>query len=194
MADQLTGKLSPFLRRRRLAAVRPYFGPGRNLDYGCGVGELATFLPPEGYLGVDIDAESVVIAGGRYPSHRFATIEELEDSDEGGFERVFALALIEHLPNPAGWLKDLRRRVVVGAKLIVTTPEPRLQWAHDLGGRLGIFSRQGAEEHQSLMNRRRLVALSQGTGWALVRFRRFLCGANQLFELRALSSEDREAG
>src|SRR5438105_14192970 len=101
MADQLTGLLSPFLRSRRIAAVRTFLGQGRLLDIGCGTGELARYVESTRYIGVDQDEESIAIAKNLFPAHRFLTIAEFTQSQhENQFERIIVLAVIEHLEDP----------------------------------------------------------------------------------------------
>lgn len=190
MPDQISGLLSPWLRRRRFARARPFVagtavrGEGLVLDYGCGVGELAGEVPAELYVGVDRDSESLAAARAAHPGHRFLTPEQLAARPETPeAEVVMALALIEHLADPAGWLGSMSRRLRPGGRIVVSTPEPRLQWAHDLGARLGLFSREGAAEHQSLIGAGEMARLAGGAGLRLAQSRRFLLGANQLFVL-----------
>lgn len=191
MPDQISGLLSPWLRRRRFAAARPFWGDGDVLDYGCGVGELAATVPRHRYLGIDRDAESLALARRAHPDHRFVTPEELDAGPPRRFDAVVALALIEHLADPDAWVEETARRLRAGGRLVLTTPEPRLQWAHDLGARLGVFSRSGAEEHQSLIDRRRVGAIAQRAGLDVEVYRRFLLGANQLIVLAKPPASDR---
>lgn len=186
MADQMTGLFSPFLRRRRLAAVGPHLGEGRVLDYGCGVGELAGGVSPARYLGVDLDAESIAAARERHPAHRFQTLAEFEaDGAAGDFDVIAALALIEHLPEPGRWLAGLRGRLGPAGKVVLTTPHPSLRRAHELGARLRLFSREAADEHEAMLDRRALQAAAAEAGLRLAEYRRFLFGCNQLAVLRA---------
>lgn len=192
MPDQTSGLLSPYLRRRRLAAVRPYLGGGRVLDYGCGVGELARRVPPERYLGVDRDAESLAAARARFPSHRFVVPEELEAAAaaEAGFDLVVALAFIEHLADPGAWLAATSRRLAPGGRMVLTTPEPRLFGVHRLGAAAGLFSREGAAEHQTPIARADLTVLAADARLRVLVARRFLLGANQLFVLETEPAGD----
>lgn len=176
MADQARGVLSPWLRSRRLAAARPYLR-GRVLDVGCGVGALAADVAPVSYLGVDADPESLRVAQGRHPGHRF---ERLLDAAGGGWDTVVALALIEHVEEPAALLAELAARLHPGGRLVLTTPHPRLRRAHEFGARVGLFSREAAEEHTALLDEPSLRDLHGAAGLRVVVYRRFLGGANQL--------------
>lgn len=73
------------------------------LDVGCGTGALAAFVSPDCYLGVEIDYDSLAKARA-YPWHRFEGA--LSNSGER-FDTVIALAVIEHVPDPAGFLREL---------------------------------------------------------------------------------------
>ena len=68
---------------------------------------------------------------------------------------------------------------------LLTTPNPRLQLVHDAGARLGLFSRAGAAEHQSLLDPAAMARLAADASLAVVHAARFLAGANQLFVLAA---------
>lgn len=179
MADQGgEGLLSPFLRRARLRAVHPYL-LGRLLDVGCGSGKLAGLVPPDRYLGVDIDSESLERAAREHPGHRFTAALPGETES---FDTIVALAVIEHVASPAGFLAELARRLSAapGSRIVVTTPHPAAEWIHDAGARLGLFSRHANEEHEQLLDREVLATIGARAGLRLISYRRFLLGANQL--------------
>jgi 2-polyprenyl-3-methyl-5-hydroxy-6-metoxy-1,4-benzoquinol methylase len=182
MSDQAAqGWLSPFLRRRRIAAVLPHLR-GKILDYGCGSGALAQHVPADRYVGVDVDEASLRVARDRCPGHRFF----LEPPTGERFDTVVALAVIEHVPDPAGFLRDLAARLGPGAEnsIVCTTPHPSLGWAHRAGARVGLFSREASEEHQALLGRKELQACGSACGLRLAQWRRFLLGANQVAVFR----------
>jgi 2-polyprenyl-3-methyl-5-hydroxy-6-metoxy-1,4-benzoquinol methylase len=183
MADQISGLLSPFLRRRRFAAALPHLR-GRVLDVGCGIGELAEFVPPESYLGIDLDQVSVETARQRHPRHVFQTLAEFEtDPPTNRFDTIVGLAVIEHVPSPAGWLRDLTQHLGPDGRFVLTTPHPYYRWAHEFGARLGIFSRDAADEHEDFLDRRSMTQAATDNHLRVLKARRFLMGANQLFIL-----------
>lgn len=185
MPNQASGILSPFLRGCRLRAVRPFIDGGRVLDMGCGTGSLADVVAPQQYLGVDIDAESVRLARRRYPEHTFLTLDEFHDGRPlPGFDVIVALAVIEHLADPGGWLARLTACLSPGGRIVLTTPHPAWRRIHDLGAAVGLFSREAAEEHQALLDQSILGELAVLAGLEMIHSRRFLLGANQLFVLR----------
>ncbi|HEX4639634.1 MAG TPA: class I SAM-dependent methyltransferase [Chthoniobacterales bacterium] len=184
MADQLTGLLSPFLRSRRIAVVRPFLGAGYLFDVGCGTGELAHDVDPTRYVGVDRDEESIAIARRKFPAHRFFTLAEFAASPrESQFDQIVGLAVIEHVDDPQQWLAWLRTLLKPDGRVILTTPHPSMRRVHELGARLGLFSREGAKEHRELIDRHRMNELAAASGFRIRDFRRFLLGCNQLFIL-----------
>jgi len=189
MADQVTGLLSPFLRSRRIAAVTPFLDQGRLLDIGCGTGMLARHVDSTRYLGVDSDEESIAIAKRRFPAHRFLMLAEFAQShDKMLFDQIVALAVIEHVDDPQKWLVWLRALLKPGGRVVLTTPHPSVRGFHELGARIGLFSREGAMEHRELINRGRMIQLAETSGFRIRHFRRFLSGCNQRFVLERTES------
>jgi ubiquinone/menaquinone biosynthesis C-methylase UbiE len=108
----------------RYAAAR---AAGRSvLDAGCGEGYGAAFLAGAAarVLGVDRD-EAIAIASSRYRDERLAfralDLMQLPSLGER-FDLVLSFQVIEHLPDPDGFLRALRACVVPGGTLVVTTP------------------------------------------------------------------------
>jgi 2-polyprenyl-3-methyl-5-hydroxy-6-metoxy-1,4-benzoquinol methylase len=184
MADQLTGLLSPFLRSRRIRAVRPFLDKGNLLDIGCGTGELARYIDSSRYLGIDRDEESIAIARRKFPAHRFLTLAEFSASPHASqFDQIVGLAVIEHVEGPQQWLAWLRTLLKPGGRIILTTPHPSMRRLHEFGARIGLFSREGAREHRALIDRHRMAQLAGASGFRIRHFQRFLLGCNQLFIL-----------
>jgi SAM-dependent methyltransferase len=185
MADQGSeGLLSPFLRKRRLAAAKPFI-QGRVLDVGCGAGHLADFVSAELYVGVDVDEGSLQAARLRHPHHRF--LSQLPPRGTS-FNTVAALAVIEHLPAPSGFLKEMAARLSAesGSRIICTTPCPEAEVIHKAGSSIGLFSRHANEEHERLLGRSDLERLAKECGLGITFYRRFLIGMNQLCIMRSL--------
>lgn len=179
MTDQATqGLLSPFLRRCRLRAAAAHLH-GTVLDFGCGSGALAGIIPADRYLGVDHDAHSLSVARANFPQHRFVTA--LDNVTER-FDTVVSLAVIEHVTDPTDFLRRLAGTMNATdvARLLVTTPHPAMDWIHDVGARLGLFSSHASDEHEDLLGRAELENVGRGAGLRLMKYSRFLCGANQL--------------
>ncbi|AHF00119.1 class I SAM-dependent methyltransferase [Thioalkalivibrio paradoxus] len=178
MADQgAEGVLSPWLQRRRFAAALPYL-TGRVLDVGCGSGALAGRLKADRYYGTDVDPESLELARSRFPNYVFSS--QLPALDER-FDTVVALAVIEHDAEPGDFLKRLTAYMRdSNSRLVVTTPHPSMDWIHDVGAAIGLFSKHANEEHEGLLDRATLVRAGAVAGLRLSSYRRFLFSANQI--------------
>ena len=179
MADQGTeGLLSPWLRRKRIAAALPHLR-GNVLDVGCGSGALAEHVPANSYTGVDIDRDSLAIANAVYPDHEFR--DTLPGAD-AGFDTIVSLAVIEHVPDPAGFLASLAKRLRSGpdSRIVITTPRPSVDWIHTLGSAIGLFSGHANEEHEELLDQPELERVAKDSGLELALYERFLFNANQL--------------
>jgi 2-polyprenyl-3-methyl-5-hydroxy-6-metoxy-1,4-benzoquinol methylase len=172
------GMLSYWLVRRRQQAVRRHLA-GRVLDVGCGVGTLADICDPAGYVGVDTDSRKIEIARRERPRHRFETAVPQGER----FDTVAALAFIEHVRDPAGYLRRFAGLLNPGGAVVLTTPHPSLEWLHTAGARIGLFSHAAHDEHERLIDKARMAELLAGTGMRLDLYRRFMLGANQLFVL-----------
>jgi 2-polyprenyl-3-methyl-5-hydroxy-6-metoxy-1,4-benzoquinol methylase len=186
MANQAEqGFFSPFLQRARITAALPYL-KGRVLDIGCGNGALAAHVSPAAYLGVDRDAAALDAARRAFARHQF--VSELPEA--GAFDTITALALIEHLPEPRREVVRWSALLSGGGHIVITTPHKSFGIVHELGSRLGLFSRAAADEHEEMFDRRTLMHLAEQCGLRIERYARFLCGANQL----ALLASNRSAG
>lgn len=173
------GLLSPFLQRQRLKAARPHLH-GRVLDIGCGNGALAAFCLSSAYLGIDRDPAALLRAKAEYPGHRFSP--GLPESNER-FDTIVALAVIEHIADPAATLAEWSGLLAENGHMVLTTPKPSFEWVHEAGAKVGLFSHDAAEEHETLLDRPALEQLLEGTGLRIDTYRTFLGGANQLFVL-----------
>jgi 2-polyprenyl-6-hydroxyphenyl methylase/3-demethylubiquinone-9 3-methyltransferase len=96
------------------------------LDVGCGAGLLAEPLARLGAKVVGIDAAPELIAVARDHAsamgldidYRAAAIEELE----GRFDLVTSMEVIEHVADPAAFVKALAKRLAPDGLLILSTP------------------------------------------------------------------------
>ena len=179
MADQGNeGLLSKWLRGKRMGAAARHLS-GRVLDYGCGSGSLAAMVDSGRYFGVDRDQQSLQIARTSFPDHKFS-VEPPAAQEK--FDTVVSLAVIEHVGDPVQFLANLAAYLSdrSGSRLVLTTPHPALEWAHDAGAAVGLFSRHANEEHEDLLDRGKLESVGKRCGLRLQHYNRFLWGANQL--------------
>ena len=114
---------------RHLAAYRfaaAQAGGKSVLDAGCGEGYGASMLASHAarVVGADRD-EAIAIASGRYrhPNLAFRTLDLMNLPSLGErFDLVVSFQVIEHLPDPEGFLRALQACTAPGGTLIVTTP------------------------------------------------------------------------
>jgi len=115
---------------RSLARWLPAQKDAAILDVGCGDGEFLAFLRERGYFrlwGMDSSAEQVdrCLARGMdfVRCHDALSIASLP-GPEGGWDAVFCLDLLEHLPpdRTVDFLEQARRRLRTGGYLVVRTP------------------------------------------------------------------------
>ena len=178
MSNQASGILSPWLRKQRIKIVALYLG-NKILDYGCGIGALAEICRGKGYLGVDIDKESIDIARRQYPDLQFAYNIPVDEQ----FDTVVMLAVIEHIKEPIGLLRQVENILKPEGQVLITTPHPCVDAIYNFGSKIGLFSPQACEEHEHLFDYNGMSKVLNQTGLIIQHYRRFLCGANQLFVL-----------
>jgi 2-polyprenyl-6-hydroxyphenyl methylase/3-demethylubiquinone-9 3-methyltransferase len=96
------------------------------LDVGCGAGLLAEPLARLGAAATGLDASPELIAvareharaGGREIDYRCGELAELE----GRFDLITCMEVIEHVADPAAFVKELAKRLAPGGLLILSTP------------------------------------------------------------------------
>lgn len=100
------------------------------LDAACGVGYGAPLLCAAGarkYIGIDINAEAIRTASSRFRSSEKASFLvgeacELDEIEDVSVEVAISFETIEHLNDPPRFLQNLRRAIVPGGTLIISTP------------------------------------------------------------------------
>jgi 2-polyprenyl-3-methyl-5-hydroxy-6-metoxy-1,4-benzoquinol methylase len=97
---------------------------GRLLDVGCGNGSFLIQMKQLGWevTGVEPDGEAVSVARENFRLNVFkGSLEEAEFPD-GHFDTITMNHVIEHVLDPIGLLKECRRVLRPGGKLVVVTP------------------------------------------------------------------------
>ena len=96
------------------------------LDVGCGAGLLAEPLARLGakVTGVDASPEVIAVARGHAATMGLAIDYRVGDVQalEGQFDLVTAMEVIEHVADPAAFLKALAKRLASGGLLVMSTP------------------------------------------------------------------------
>ncbi len=101
-------------------------GPGTLLDVGCGAGLASEALVRRGHVVLGIDAAAQTLAAARAHAgdlpveYRLATTSDLV-AEGRRFDAVTALEVIEHVPDPAGFMRDLAALLAPGGRLFLST-------------------------------------------------------------------------
>ncbi len=103
---------------------------GRMLDVGCGDGSVLKLAQELGWnaQGVDFDAQAVDTARRKGLSVRLGGLAEQRYPDES-FDLVLMGHVIEHVHDPLATLREIRRVLRAGGKLVVATPNAA-SWGH----------------------------------------------------------------
>jgi 2-polyprenyl-3-methyl-5-hydroxy-6-metoxy-1,4-benzoquinol methylase len=124
--------------------------PRRFLDIGCATGMLVEAMKGEGWdvQGVDLCRESAEYGQKTRGVPIFVgTLEEARFPD-GHFTTVHFSHLIEHVPDPRGFLQEVRRIISAGGVAVITTPNVdgfqarlfREKWRSAIADHLTLFS------------------------------------------------------
>jgi SAM-dependent methyltransferase len=169
----------------RLAAALPHVPSGaRVLDVGCGLTGLPGRFPS--YTGCDRNPDVLAEQRRKFPERDFFEWDIARGpappalAGEGPFEGILLLAVLEHVADPGAVLARLSSLLSPGGRLVATTPHPSGRWPLEAGAAVGLLSAHARDEHETLLGREDLAAAGRGAGLALVVYRRFLFGMNQL--------------
>ena len=146
-------------RLARIAGIVAAASPRSTLDLACGRGHLLGLLAERGLpglAGVDV-YDDVDDPRWRYQA---ADVTGRLPFDDASFECVVAGEIIEHVPDPDGMLREIRRVLVPGGLLVVSTPN-MVSWANRVLVPLGVQP-LGTETSSEIALGRVLRVLGQG--------------------------------
>ena len=113
------------LEKRRVFMTKWLTSGRRFLDVGCNIGCAVEAARWNGFTatGIDLTPYALRIARERFPNNRFlqGTIDVLEGGSM--FDLIYCTEVLEHVPDPRGFLHSLVGRVARGGVLFLTTPD-----------------------------------------------------------------------
>lgn len=170
------------LRGERLSAVLPLL-EGRVLDVGAGDNVLVRLYQqraPHGQSGADHSAGVDVVdwGGGCVIVDSSAQLP----FPDASFDTVTFIACINHIPERVAALKEARRVLRPGGRVILTMIG---RWIGQIGHKIWWYSEdkhREVDEHEEMgMDRQEILDLLDKAGFAHITVSRFLYGLNTLY-------------
>ncbi len=169
-----------YRRRLTLQLLERRETPRRLVDLGCGPGDLlhdaSRRWPDAELLGLEMSAQGVQLAGEKVPAADFLQADLVTDSvpDErfaSWATHAVCSEVLEHVDDPVTLLRNARRYLRPGARLVVTVP----------GGEMSAFDRHiGHRRHytpellaQTFDEAGLLTAATNGAGFPFFNFYRW---------------------
>jgi SAM-dependent methyltransferase len=170
------GLLEGFLARRRAGRanrlIRPEARGGRILDVGCGSYPL--FLSQTTFaekFGIDQVVEDTHFDDPALKGARVVKFDVEQDGrfpfDDGFFDVVTALAVFEHIEprRLVSLLAEVRRVLVPGGQVVMTTPAPWTGGILTLMAKLRLVSAVEIEEHEGAYSRAAIHSTLRDAGF-----------------------------
>ncbi|MFH0832268.1 MAG: class I SAM-dependent methyltransferase [Candidatus Aenigmatarchaeota archaeon] len=133
---------------------------GRILDLGCGSGYLLKHVDFKDKYGIDIDLprDSRCMKGDIRKGLPFK---------QDYFDCITMLAVFEHIEEDTivDVMKECRRVLRSGGRLIITTPTPIANFIIQFLGSLQLVSKKGAEEHKKTYYRSEIMDILAEAGF-----------------------------
>ncbi len=163
--------------RRRLAIVRRHVArPGRVLDVGCAAGYFLRVMQGEGWGVTGIEPSDAI----RPRAQELLGAERvrggsLEDArlPAGSFDLVTLWDVLEHVPDPLRVLREVRRVVAPGGRLVLETQNVKSAAARILGRRWQHYKHA---EHLYHFDRRTIAAALERAGFVVLENRPWRAG------------------
>lgn len=174
--------LSSFLQRQRLKIAQPYIHD-HVLDLGCGFAEVTDLVSTTNYVGVDghpIIVEWLKVNHPGYEFHHF-DLDHDQISLDMQFDTIIMLAVIEHLKYPDNILSQIPNLLKDDGLFIMTTPAPIGDIMHQVGAKIGLFSKHAVDDHEIIFTHQSMEPYLTRNGLKIREYRPFLLSTNQLY-------------
>lgn len=136
-----------FFRFQEAIASIPLHPGDIVLDIGCKFGILRELLREAQqqieYFGIDISAEAISrIADADDEHFKVANVMDGLPFADHVFDKVFMLEVLEHVENPSYCLREIKRVLKRGGRLILSTPNPYC-WSEMFANLIGRSENEG---------------------------------------------------
>ena len=142
---------TPALQTEYFSIVQQFaeVNTGRFLDVGCGTGGVLGVARKRGWEAVGLEVSDWAVEQARKQGNTIvnATVLEARFPDDH-FDAVSMFDVLEHLPSPVDYIKDVYRILKPGGVLVMETP--------NIGG---FFARHLYKEHSELIKPRAHICL-----------------------------------
>lgn len=105
---------------------------GRVLEIGCGAGAFLYDLQARGYYGKGIDTSESALKVARYfhanNQDKISIEGSLDEEDNGRYDYVMAFEVLEHIQDHVQAVRDWKRCLTPGGRLIISVPAHRRMW------------------------------------------------------------------
>lgn len=99
------------------------------LDYGCGTGGLTQTLAPFGEItGVDESGQAIAFCHKR-GMNNVQRIDSPRDLPSAAYDWVTSFDVLEHVEDDVGLLREFRRALKPGGRLLLTVPALSILWS-----------------------------------------------------------------
>jgi len=164
----------------RFRAAAPHIREGSAVcDVGCGAGApFLNYLKARIASGVGLDEYT-----GESPRDKISIVRaDITASlpvESAQFDHVTMLAVLEHLPQPAGVLAEAYRILRPGGSLIMTWPSPAVDPILEILTRIGLVNNElGFDQHQPRIPLEKLKSMLTGIGFTRFQSGKFELGLN----------------
>jgi SAM-dependent methyltransferase len=139
--------------------------PGRVLDVGCATGYFIEVAAAAGWepYGVEVSEFAASVAARSFGDRIFQGTLEQADYPDRHFDLVMLSDLLEHIPEPLPFLREVRRVLAPGGVLMIVTPDVGSLSARIMGRRWNHYHR----EHLHYFSAQTIDRLLAGAGFSV---------------------------
>jgi len=128
--NEILGRETLLLHLERYHFAGKHLVKGTVADIACGAGYGSALLindyadSIENITGVDLDEDAIAYAQSKYahPKIIFKAFDALQFQTPHKFQNIISLETLEHLPDPAAFVKHIAKQLEIGGHFIASVP------------------------------------------------------------------------